>query len=165
MRRLVVWSFLLAYLELLLPSCAGNVKVVSNEIEAQKPIQLTEGTFDSELRRVPASYGVMLEFYAHWYVLDALSCSLVVLLPAPGPHIRSIALLRCPTCQAFQPAYEAVAAYFHTEPKVQPEVWVARVDCATEVRAGAANEYYISTLPLLFMLPQHICHTDWEQHV
>lgn len=56
---------------------------------------------------------------------------------APGSHTKSAVLLRCPTCQAFQPAYEAVAAYFHTEPKVQPEVWVARVDCATEVCAGA----------------------------
>ena len=44
-----------------------------------------------------------------------------------------VALARCPTCQAFQPAYEAVAAFFHAEPRVQPEVWVARVDCATEV--------------------------------
>lgn len=75
MRRLVVWSFSLAYLGLLLPSCAGNVQVVSNEVEAQKPIQLTEATFDSELRGVPASHGVMLEFYAHWSVLDVLSCS------------------------------------------------------------------------------------------
>ena len=67
--------------------------------------------------------------------------------------------LRCPTCQAFQPAYEEVAAYFHTEPKVQPEVWVARVDCATEVRASATNEYYVNALPLLLTLPEHVCHT------
>ena len=45
---------------------AGEVKVVSNELDAQKPIQLTEGTFDSEVRRVPSSYGLMVEFYAHW---------------------------------------------------------------------------------------------------
>lgn len=44
---------------------------------------------------------------------------------------------RCPSCQAFQPAYEAVASYFHSEPRVQPEVWVARVDCADEVCAPA----------------------------
>ena len=48
-------------------SCAGEVTVVNNELEAQKPIQLTEGTFDSEVRRVPSSYGLMVEFYAHWY--------------------------------------------------------------------------------------------------
>lgn len=75
MRRLVVWSFWLACLGVLLPSCAGNVQVVSNKLEAQKPIQLTEGTFDSELRRAPASHGVMVEFYAHWSVLDVLSCT------------------------------------------------------------------------------------------
>lgn len=75
MQRIVVSSLLL-YLGVLLPSCAGNVKVVSNEVEAQRPIQLTEGTFDSEIRRVPSSYGVIVEFYAHWYALEALSCSL-----------------------------------------------------------------------------------------
>jgi hypothetical protein len=42
-------------------------------------------------------------------------------------------LCRCPTCQHFQPDYEKVASYFNTEPRVKPEVTVARVDCATEV--------------------------------
>lgn len=76
MKRTLVWSLVLVHLALLLPSCAGIVKVVSNEVEAQRPIQLTEGTFDSEIRRVPSSYGVIVEFYAHWYALEALSCSL-----------------------------------------------------------------------------------------
>ena len=64
----------MTYFGFLLPLCAENVKVFSNEVEAQKPIQLTEGTFDSEIRRVPSAYGVMVEFYAHWYGLEALRC-------------------------------------------------------------------------------------------
>lgn len=76
MQRILVWSLLMVYLGVLLPTCAGNVKVVSNEVEAQKPIQLKEGTFDSEIRRVPSSYGVIVEFYAHWYAPEALSCSI-----------------------------------------------------------------------------------------
>ena len=75
----------MTYLGLLLPPCAGNVKVVSNEVEAQKPIQLTEGTFDSEIRRVPSACGVMVEFYAHWYGPDALRCRLSV-LPLQQAH-------------------------------------------------------------------------------
>lgn len=67
-------------------------------------------------------------------------------------------VIRCPTCQAFQPAYEEVAAYFHAEPKVQPEIWVARVDCAAEVRTGATKEYGVGPLQLLLMLSQHVCH-------
>ncbi|KAL3143049.1 hypothetical protein ABBQ38_003324 [Trebouxia sp. C0009 RCD-2024] len=114
-----MWKLLLVCLGLLLPFSSGKVKIVSNELEAQKPIQLTEGTFDSEIRRVPASSGLMVEFYAHW----------------------------CPTCQAFQPAYEEVAAYFHTEPKVQPEVWVARVDCATEVKL--CNRFHVTKYPTM----------------
>lgn len=55
----------------LLPLSTGKVKIVSNEVEAHKPIQLTEGTFDSQISRVPSSSGLMVEFYAHWYALKA----------------------------------------------------------------------------------------------
>ena len=48
-------------------STCGEVTVVSNEVEAQKPVQLSGGSFDSEIRRVPSSYGLLVEFYAHWY--------------------------------------------------------------------------------------------------
>ena len=58
---------------------------------------------------------------------------------------------RCPSCQAFQPAYEAVASYFHAEPKVQPEVWVARVDCAEEVH----RHLY------LFLACMHACNISY----
>ena len=127
MLLVVMWRcFLLCFG--LLPLSAGSVKVISNEVEALKPIQLTEGSFDSEVLRIPSSTGVMVEFYAHWYALKGLTYHYALVCTEPAS-----ALLRCPTCQAFQPAYEEVAAYFHTEPKVQPEVWVARVDCATEV--------------------------------
>ena len=65
---------------LLLSLCTGEVKVVSNEVEAQKPIQLTEGTFDSEVRRVPSSYGLIIEFYAHWYGLVSFGCLYFLLI-------------------------------------------------------------------------------------
>ena len=72
-------------LVLLLPCCSGKVSVVSNEIEAQKPIQLTEATFDSEIRRVPSSYGVIVEFYAHWYALKGSAADLYY-KPCPLPR-------------------------------------------------------------------------------
>lgn len=100
-------------------STCGEVTVVSNEVEAQKPVQLSGGSFDSEIRRVPSSYGLLVEFYAHW----------------------------CPSCQAFQPTYEAVASYFHSEPRVQPEVWVARIDCADE--AKICNRFGIKGYPTM----------------
>ena len=51
---------------LVLKLAVGEVTVVNNELEAQKPIQLTASNFDSEIRRVPSSYGLLVEFYAHW---------------------------------------------------------------------------------------------------
>ncbi len=48
----------------------------------------------------------------------------------------------CPACKHFQPHYDKVAAYFHGTPRPKPEVYVARVDCATEVIFA-------------FTLPQH----------
>lgn len=109
----------LVFVTLALWAVHAEVTVVNNDNEAQKPIQLSEGTFDSEVRQVPASYGVLIEYYAHW----------------------------CPSCQAFQPAYEAVASYFHSEPKVQPEVWVARVDCAVEGKL--CNRFGIKRYPTM----------------
>ena len=52
-----------------------------------------------------AGRGVLMEFYAAW----------------------------CPACKHFQPHYDKVAEYFHGTPRPKPEVYVARVDCATEV--------------------------------
>ena len=52
-----------------------------------------------------AGRGVLMEFYAAW----------------------------CPACKHFQPHYDKVAAYFYGTPRPKPEVYVARVDCATEV--------------------------------
>ncbi|KAK9792463.1 hypothetical protein WJX73_007606 [Symbiochloris irregularis] len=51
-----------------------------------------------------------MEYYAHW----------------------------CPGCQAFAPTYEKVAAFFNLNPKPQPEVMVARVDCAEESKLCVA---------------------------
>ena len=51
---------------LVLGLAVGEVTVVNNELEAQKPVQLTASNFDSEIRRVPSSYGLLVEFYAHW---------------------------------------------------------------------------------------------------
>lgn len=139
-----MWRLLLVCFGLSLPFSSGKVQVVNNELEAQKPIQLTEGTFDSEILRVPSSSGLMVEFYAHWYALEGLDEHVVMQYSVLRP---TMFLVRCPTCQAFQPAYEEVAAYFHTEPKVQPEVWVARVDCATEVCIVTPNKVKSAVAP------------------
>ena len=72
---------------------------------AQKPVQLNETTFTAFINNQNSSNGVLMEFYANW----------------------------CPTCQHFQPDYDKIAYYFNAEPRVQPNVAVARVDCATEV--------------------------------
>ena len=71
------------------------------------PIDLTLPTFDGALEGLPADRWALIEFYASW----------------------------CPACQQFKPTYEKLSAALRREPLPQPEVWVARVDCATEVRA------------------------------
>ena len=58
-----------------------------------------------------AGRGVLMEFYAAW----------------------------CPACKHFQPHYDKVAAYFYGTPRPKPEVYVARVDCATEVIAAISS--------------------------
>ena len=50
------------------------------------------------------------------------------------PHYVAVLPRRCPACQAFEPTYQKVAAFFQLEPQPQPQVTVARVDCAKEVR-------------------------------
>ena len=74
------------------------------------PLQLQQENFTSFTEGLPSNQGVLLEFYANW----------------------------CPTCQHFQPDYEKVAGYFNAEPRVKPEVTVARMDCATEVGLHAS---------------------------
>lgn len=73
---------------------------------AEKPIQVTKSSLTSFLETQDSDNGILMEFYANW----------------------------CPTCQRFQPEYEKIGAYFNAEPRVQPSVVVARIDCATEVQ-------------------------------
>lgn len=80
------------------------VSLVISRSTAEKPVQLLETNFTAFVDGQDSSNGVLLEFYANW----------------------------CPTCQHFQPDYEKIAYYFNAEPRVQPSVAVARVDCATE---------------------------------
>lgn len=55
--------------------CGANagLSVTSNEREAKKPVQLTGDSFDTEIEAVPSSYSLLVEFYAHWYVLFRMS--------------------------------------------------------------------------------------------
>ena len=69
------------------------------------PIDLTLPTFDRALEGLPSDRWALIEFYASW----------------------------CPACQNFKPHYEKLSAALRRNPLPQPEVWVARVDCATEV--------------------------------
>lgn len=49
----------------------ADVRVISDDREAKKPVQLTAESFDTEISAVPASYSLLVEFYAHWYVRSA----------------------------------------------------------------------------------------------
>lgn len=77
-----------------------------------------------------------------------IEASLIISL-APEGHTRTAedcALInhvtcRCPGCQAFQPTYEKIALFFNAEPRPQPEVVVARIDCAEEVRTLVRKDH------------------------
>lgn len=94
---------------------------------AHTAINVKELNFTAFLEDQESDHGLLMEFYANW----------------------------CPTCQHFQPDYEKVARYFNTEPKVQPGVVVARIDCATEVSISiqcflCALHLYINVTDLAF---------------
>ena len=59
----------------------------------------------------------------------------------------------CPACKHFQPHYEKVSAFFYGSPRPKPEVYVARVDCATEV------------CNISLHLPQHPLHPTSSDHI
>ncbi len=87
-------------------SLAAVVSAAEGVDEALLPADLTVNTFDGALQGLPADRWALIEFFASW----------------------------CPACQHFKPTYEQVSAALRREPLPQPEVWVARVDCAKEVR-------------------------------
>lgn len=90
--------------------CAGLLPAAPRPLTSPdsglEPASLTADTFDATLRALPPGRAVICEFYASW----------------------------CPACQHFAARYERVAAFFHAVPPPQPEVFVARVDCAKEAR-------------------------------
>lgn len=92
--------------------CCLLISLIILKTSAQKPVQLLESNFTAFIEDQNSSNGVLMEFYANW----------------------------CPTCQHFQPDYEKIAFYFNAEPRVQPSVAVARVDCATEVNACLGSQ-------------------------
>ena len=96
-----------ACLALLLLCCHAAAAAADGlEEAAAKPVDLQVASFQAALQGLPAGRGVLMEFYATW----------------------------CPACKHFAPHYEKVAAFFHGSPRPKPEVYVARVDCATQVR-------------------------------
>lgn len=102
---------LVVLLLLLARASAAAAAAAMAEEAAAKPVDLEQAGFDGALQALPAGRGVLLEFYANW----------------------------CPACQHFAPHYEKVAAFFYGSPPPKPEVYVARVDCATEVRRRPAD--------------------------
>lgn len=105
-RRSTLWACALLLLAYVAPSLAAGRPQKEVFDAGLLPVQLTADTFEPSLKALPAGRAVIMEFYASW----------------------------CPACQHFQPAYERVAAYFHAAPPPKPEVYVARVDCATQAR-------------------------------
>lgn len=105
-RRSTLWACALLLLARVVPLLAAGRPQKAVYDASLEPVQLTVDTFDASLKALPAGRAVIMEFYASW----------------------------CPACQHFQPAYERVAAYFHAVPPPKPEVYVARVDCATQAR-------------------------------
>ena len=116
-------------------------------------VDLSQNSFESFLDELPPSVTVLMEYYAHWCALalpfsSSNHCAWLQPLIFPlslahfstqfgrDPRFESasqiFSLLRCPSCQAFQPTYEKIAVFFNAEPRPQPEVVVARVDCAVE---------------------------------
>ena len=98
-----------AVLALLLSTACSLAAVVSaaeDVDEALLPVDLTVNIFDGALQGLPADRWALIEFFASW----------------------------CPACQHFKPTYEQVSAALRRQPLQQPEVWVARVDCAKEAR-------------------------------
>lgn len=89
-----------------LPAFALSALAFGSLAWAAEPLQLDSGSFQSQLEQVPTDTKVLLEFYAHW----------------------------CPACQRFAPEYEHLAAFLNAEPRPDPKILVARVDCAGEVR-------------------------------
>lgn len=90
-----------------------------------KPIDVTRNSLPSFLEGLDPTQGLLMEFYAHW----------------------------CPACQHFAPQYEIVGKYFNSEPKVKPEITVARIDCADEVIH--IFNFRISILPLSINYSAH----------
>ena len=87
--------------------CGLPAQHCERDFGQQSHYSLTPSTFQTQLEEVPSDTKVLLEFYAHW----------------------------CPACQRFSPEYEHLAAVLNAEPKPEPKVLVARVDCAEEVRS------------------------------
>lgn len=89
---------------------------IAGQSAAAPVIELTKDNFYQTVDSWPLDHGVLMEFYAHW----------------------------CPACKRFQPDYEKVAGYFNSEPRVEPIVTVARVDCANEVALAAGDTVVLS---------------------
>lgn len=85
------------------------------------------------LQSVPESTHVLFEFYAHW----------------------------CPHCTHFKPTYDAVGAFFMKPPRVQPEVFVVRIDCALKANQKTCSAYDVTGYPTVhFGLPRHFLDKD-----
>jgi len=50
--------------------------------------------------------------------------------PEPEPEPGAASQRRCPHCKKFKHSFEVIGSYFNTEPRPEPRVTVARVDCA-----------------------------------
>ncbi|GMH40117.1 hypothetical protein BSKO_08021 [Bryopsis sp. KO-2023] len=85
------------------------------------------------LESVPEGAHVLFEFYAHW----------------------------CPHCKHFKPTYEEVGTFFMKLPKVKPEVFVMRIDCAIKENQETCSDYGVTGYPTVhFGLPKQFLDKD-----
>ncbi len=65
----------------------------------------------------------LIEYYAHW----------------------------CPHCQHFKPIYEKIGAFFNKEPRPEPLLWVARVDCAEKGNMALCDKFLVKSFPTILL--------------
>lgn len=97
---------------------------ISTAEESAEVVELGVKNFTSTLQDTKFREGhLLIEFYAHW----------------------------CPHCTHYRPEYEKIGAYFLTEPRPKPLIWVLRIDCAIKENAPVCDKYQVHGYPTIYL--------------